>query len=72
MIIQNKDQRYGCFRSSAICENCGKIVLIHGFDWGTEHISINETDKIRNFMREELDKAEIRYCSRCGKKLIND
>lgn len=72
MIIQCKDQRYGCFQANVICENCKRNILTHAFDWGTEHISMNETDKILNFMRDKLDKTEIRYCSRCGKKLINE
>lgn len=72
MIIHCKDQRYGCFQAKVICEKCKNIILTHSFDWGTEHISINETDKIHNFMREKLDKAEIRYCYKCGEKLFNE
>lgn len=72
MIIYNNDLRYGCFRSHVECKNCKKCVLYHVFDWGTEHIGINDTDKIHSFMQDKLNKAEIKYCCRCGEKLFDE
>ena len=65
MKIVLSDMIYGCFSAKLKCD-CGRCIAEILFDWSSDKISINDTEKIEAKIREYLDRKKINYCATCG------
>ena len=67
-----KDLRYGCFEVVAICNECKKPLFNRSFSWDSDHIGINDTEKIIEVMEQKRFEEEINYCYKCGHDIALD
>ncbi len=63
------DNQYGCFLVKVVCDFCQKSVINIGFSWDRQHIGVGEKEKIREYVRNELETKDMHYCYRCGTEL---
>lgn len=63
------DMNYGCFFAYVRCSNCHAKLHSQGFSFELDRIGIGDKEKIAECLKQNMEKAEIFYCHKCGNKL---
>lgn len=61
-----EDRGYGCFRVTAKCNECNKILFGREFSYDSDHIGIGNKEKIYTVMENNRQDMEMNYCFKCG------